>query len=748
MASEPTASPSDFQALNFSVDADGIATALIDIRGRQVNALTHELQMDLPRLAARLRDDDAIKGLVLGSAKATGFCAGADLGELGRTTFALDERSDDAARQAAFDLLCSLHLDLRRLETSGKPVAAALEGTALGGGLELALACHYRVAADSPKARFGMPETGVGLIPGGGGTQRLPRLVGIAKALPILLEGKPLDAKAALAAGVVDALVEPGRTLEAAKAWILREGNAVQPWDRPGYVVPGGGPYDPQVAQLFMVGNAMVRKGTYGNYPAQRALLACVFEGLQLNIDSGLRIESRHFLQTLASWQSKAMVRTLVHSAQALATGDARPAGIAPSAVRKVGVLGAGMMGAGIAYVQAQAGIETVLIDRTQEAADQGKAYSRKLLDKAISRGKSTPAKAEALLALIHPTTDFLAVRGCDLVIEAVFEDREVKADVTRRTEVLLGDDAVFGSNTSTLPITSLAQASTRPANFIGVHFFSPVDRMGLVEVIVGEQTSQATLARTIDYIVKIRKTPIVVGDRRNFYTGQVFGTYPDEGVAMLLEGIAPAIIDNLGRATGMPRGPLEIYDDVSLDTPHHAAVQARKDLGAAYPPRFSDPVLETMVLTHGRLGRKNGKGFYDHPADGSPKRLWPGLAAFAAPTLVDASDLGVQEELKNRLLFVQALEVVRCIEAGVITDPRGCDVGAILGWGFPAWTGGPLGLIDGLGLPRFVELCDALAARHGARFEPPALLRAMAREGRRFYPGVPSPRAAATVAA
>jgi 3-hydroxyacyl-CoA dehydrogenase/enoyl-CoA hydratase/3-hydroxybutyryl-CoA epimerase len=727
-----------FKELRFNVDADGVATALINTPNRSVNAVTEGLQHDLPLLAARLREDASIKGLVLGSAKDTGFCAGADLGELARTTLAIDEHSDEGALRAAFDLLVSLHANLRQLETSGKPVVAALEGTALGGGLELALACHYRVAADTPKVRFGLPETGLGLIPGGGGTQRLPRLVGIAKALPVMLEGKPLDAKAALGLGVVDALVAPGETLAAAKAWILEgpaETKSVQPWDRPDYAIPGGGPYDPQVAQLFMVGNAMVRKGTYGNYPAQPTLLRCVFEGLQVPIDSALRIEARHFLKMLASWQSKAMTRTLFESMQALSKGDARPAGVPPSAVRKVAVLGAGMMGAGIAYVQAQAGIETVLIDRTQEAAEKGKDYSRKLLDKAIARGKSTPEKAQALLALIHPTTDFDAVRGSDLVIEAVFEDRDVKADATRRAEVLLGDDAVFGSNTSTLPITGLAHASTRPANFIGVHFFSPVDRMGLVEVILGEKTSDATLARTIDYIVKICKTPIVVSDRRNFYTGQVFGTYIDEGIAMLLDGIAPAIIDNMGRATGMPRGPLELYDDVSLDTPHHAAVQARKDLGDAYSPRFSDAVLEAMVLTHGRLGRKNGKGFYDHPADGAPKRLWPGLAEFAKPGVVDGSDPALQEELKQRFLFVQSLEVARCIEASVIRDPRGCDVGAILGWGFPAWTGGPLGLIDGVGVARFVVICDALAAKYGARFEPPQLLRAMAREGRSFYP-------------
>ena len=737
---------SQFKELHFSVDADGIATALIDTPHRSINSVTQGLQHDLTVLAARMRDDASIKGLVLGSAKAAGFCAGADLGELGRTTLAIDEHSDEAALQAAFDLLVGLHGNLRQLETSGKPVVAALEGTTLGGGLELALACHRRIAADNPKSRFGLPETGLGLIPGGGATQRLPRLIGIAKSLPVMLEGKPMDPKAALALGIVDALVPPGQTIAAAKAWILEgpiETKAVQPWDRPDHTIPGGGPYDPQVAQLFMMGNAMLRKGTFGNYPAQLAVLSCVFEGLQVPLDRGLRIEIRHFLRMLASWQSKAMVRTLFESMQALSKGDARPAGVPASVVRKVAVLGAGMMGAGIAYVQAQAGIETVLIDRTQEAADKGKDYSRKLQEKAVARGKTTPEKAQALLALIHPTTDFEAVRGCDLVIEAVFEDREVKADVTRRAEVLLGDDAVFGSNTSTLPITSLAQASSRPANFIGVHFFSPVDRMGLVEVIVGEKTSDATLARTIDYIVKIRKTPIVVGDRRNFYTGQVFGTYIDEGIAMLLEGVAPAIIDNIGRATGMPRGPLELYDDVSLDTPLHAAVQAKKDLGDAYQPRFSDAVLKAMVETHGRLGRKNGKGFYDHP-EGAPKRLWSGLTAFATPTVVDASDLALQEELKQRFLFVQSLEVARCIEAGVIKDPRGCDVGAILGWGFPAWTGGPLGLIDGVGVARFVEICDRLAAKCGARFEPPQLLRTMAREGRSFYPSTAKKTAAA----
>ncbi len=621
----------------------------------------------------------------------------------------------------------------RALETCGKPVAVALEGLALGGGLELALACHYRVAAKSPRLQIGLPESKVGLLPGGGGTQRLPRLMGAMKALPYLLEGKSMTAEEALANGVVHEVVEPGQALDAAKAWIRTKGDAVAPWDRKDFKIPGGGPYTPGGAQVFIMGNAMLRKQSYGNYPAQKHIMSCVYEGLQVPIDAGLRIESRYFVKTLQQPQARAMIRSLFLSMQELSKGAARPKDVPPYDVKKAAVIGAGMMGAGIAYVQAMAGIETVLIDVTVEAAEKGKSHAQGLLEKQVKRGKLDRAKADAVLGLIHATADYAAVKGCDLVVEAVFENREIKAEVTRKAEAELAQTAVFGSNTSTLPITGLAEVSARPANFIGIHFFSPVDNMGLVEIIMGRQTSQETLAKSIDYVLKIKKTPIVVNDSRGFYTSRCFGTFVQEGLEMLAEGVAPAIIDNVGRMTGMPRGPLEMNDDVALDLSYKIGEQTKKDLGDAYvAPKFQ-PLLEKMVVQLGRYGRKNGKGFYDYPADGGPKRLWPGLLELVTPTMTEAPPAFVQE-LKTRLLYRQAVEAARCFEERVVTDPRDGDVGAILGWGFAPWTGGPFSLIDSVGVAAFVAECDRLAQAYGPRFAPPQLLRDMAAQGEGFY--------------
>jgi 3-hydroxyacyl-CoA dehydrogenase/enoyl-CoA hydratase/3-hydroxybutyryl-CoA epimerase len=715
------------------VDGDGVALVTFDVPGRSMNTITQSVMREFPQVIEQIKTDAAIKGAVIASGKPTGFCAGADLGELGSSAGAgQDNRSAEEKLRAQFDASFTLNRTLRALETCGKPVAIALEGLALGGGLEIALAGHYRVAAKNPKLQLGLPEAKVGLLPGAGGTQRLPRIMGAMKALPLILEGKSMSADEALANGVVHELVEPGQAVEAAKTWVKTKGDPVQPWDKKDYKIPGGGPYTPGGAQVFIVGNAMLRKQSYGNYPAQLNILKCVYEGLQVPIDAGLRIETRYFLKTMSTPQARAMIRSLFLSMQELGKGASRPQGFDKYDVKKVAVLGAGMMGAGIAYVQAMAGIETVLIDQSQEAADKGKDYSRKLLDKAIGRGKMTQEKADQVLGLITPTTDYAHVKGSDLVVEAVFESREIKADVTQKAEAQLAETAVFGSNTSTLPITGLAKASARPANFIGIHFFSPVDKMGLVEIIMGKETSQETLAKAMDYVLKIKKTPIVVNDSRGFYTSRCFGTFVTEGLEMLTDGIAPAIIDNVGRATGMPRGPLEMNDDVALDLAYKVREATKKDMGDQYVAGPVDTLISKMVVDLGRYGRKNGKGFYDYPADGA-KRLWPGLSDLVPVKTADA-DKALIEEIRTRLLYRQAVEAARCFEEGVVTDPRDADVGAILGWGFAPWTGGPISLIDSVGAKAFVETCDKLTEKYGSRFAPPKLLREMAASGETFY--------------
>ncbi len=712
------------------IDADGIALITFDVPGRSMNTLTSSVMAEIPQWVEQVRTDDAIKGVVLTSGKASGFCAGADLGDMAGGMLA------GGSLQGAYDAGWKLNGALRALETCGKPVAAAINGLALGGGLELALACHYRVVGDSTKIQLGLPEIKVGLFPGGGGTQRLTRLIGVQAAMMAMSEGKSFRPNDAKGAGFVHEVVASGSEVEAARAWIRGGGKAVQPWDEKSFKLPGGGPFHPAGMQNFVVGNAMLRKQSYGNYPAVSNLMRAVFEGVQVPMDAALRIETRYFIKTLMTPQAQAMIRSLFLSKQELDKGAVRPAGIAKSDPKKVTVIGAGMMGAGIAFVQALAGIETILIDQTQEAADKGKAHVEDLLKKRLSRGQLTQDKYEALLASVTPTTDYDLIKGSDLVIEAVFENREIKADVTRRAEAQLADGAVFGSNTSTLPITGLAQASVRPADFIGIHFFSPVDKMMLVEIIMGEQTSQEALAKSLDYVLKIKKTPIVVNDSRGFYTSRCFSTFLMEGMAMLEEGFSPVVIDNVGRMTGMPRGPLEMHDDVALDLSYKIAKQTALDLGDKYVPSEGADIVARMV-EGGRFGRKNGKGFYDY--DTKPKTLWKGLAELAPVTKTDGfgedpSAFGHIDELKTRLLYRQAVEVARCWEEGVIDDPREADLGAILGWGFAPWTGGPITLIDQTGLAKFVETADRLAATYGDRFKVPQLLRDMAAKGETFY--------------
>lgn len=706
--------------IDYTLDDDGIAALSWNLPGRSQNVLNGESCAAFFAAASRALQDAAVKGMLVTSAKPD-FIAGGDLEWL--------QASDDA--ETLFARTCELHRALRALETGGKPVAIAMPGSALGGGLEIALAGHYRVAADNPKARFGLPEVTLGLLPGGGGTQRLPRLVGIQASLPLLLEGKRLKAADALAAGILHAVVPAGGEIAAARAWLLDASRrtATQPWDAKGFRIPGGALTHPSVQQVFMAANALARQKTYGNYPAVASILSCVYEGLLTDLDTGLKTEARYFVKAVLSPQAKAMIRTLFFGMNEANKLAARPAGVPTQRYRKIGVLGAGMMGAGIAYVSAKAGLDVVLIDTSEEAAARGKDYSRKLVDKQVQRGRLTREKADALLAKIVPTTDYARLDGAELVIEAVFEDRAIKADVTRRSETVLAPDALFASNTSTLPITGLAQASARPANFIGLHFFSPVDKMPLVEVIVGRDTSEATLARALDYVKTIGMTPIVVNDSRGFYTSRVFSTYVLEGLAMLAEGVAPALIENAGLLAGMPVGPLALTDEVSSELIHKITKQTRADLGDAYVARPGEDVAARMVEL-GRLGRKAGLGYYDYPANGGKKALWPGLAR-EFPVAAEQPDVAA---LIERLVTVQAVETARCLEERVLTTARDADVGAILGWGFPAFRGGPVSYIHGVGVDAFVATCDRLAARYGARFAAPGLLREMAAQGRSFY--------------
>lgn len=707
------------------VDADGIALITFDVPGRSMNTLTSGVMKEIPEWVELVKTDDAIKGAVLTSGKASGFCAGADLGDMAGGMLA------GGSLQDAYDAGWKLNGALRALETCGKPVAAAINGLALGGGLELTLACHYRVVGDDSKIQLGLPEIKVGLFPGGGGTQRLTRLIGVQAAMTAMSAGSSWRPNDARGAGVVHEVVAKGSEVDAAKAWIKGGGKAVQPWDDKGFKQPGGGPYHPAGIQNFLVGNAMLRKQSYGNYPAVLNLMKAVYEGIQVPMDAALRIETRYFIKTLMTPQAQAMIRSLFLSKQELDKGAVRPAGVPKSDPKKVTVIGAGMMGAGIAYVQALAGIETILIDRTQEDADKGKAHVADLLKKRLSRGQITQEKFDALLGSVTATTDYDLIKGSDLVIEAVFENREIKADVTKRAEAQLEAGAVFGSNTSTLPITGLAEASVRPEDFIGIHFFSPVDKMMLVEIILGEKTGEAAIAKSLDYVMKIKKTPIVVNDGRGFYTSRCFGTYVAEGMAMLEEGYAPALIDNIGRMTGMPRGPLEMHDDVALDLSVKIAKQTALDLGDKYQPLPGSQIVQKMVEELGRYGRKNGMGFYDY--DQKPKKIWAGLAELA-PVKISDSTPELVEDQKQRLLYRQAVEVARCWEEGVIDDPREADVGAILAWGFAPWTGGPITMIDQTGLKAFVAQADDYAARYGDRFKVPQLLRDMAAKGETFY--------------
>ena len=718
--------------ISYKVDSDGVAIITWDLENRSMNVLNAQSVNEYRDIVEKLVKDDQVKGIIIASAKEA-FIAGADL--TSNDTFNFDKIGEDkvAAAQTIYDGVMNLNKLFRTMETSGKPFVAAINGHALGGGLEICLACHYRVAIDNDRIQIGQPEAKIGLIPGAGGTQRVPRLAGVTQdVMGFLLAGNPVTPKKAMSMGLVNEIVEKDMLIEASKKYILDNGKSVQPWDEKGFRLPSGAPYTPKGMMIWAAASSSLRKMSYGNYPAQKAILSALYEGVQVPIDAGLRIEARQMTKVIMDPVSRNMVRSLFVNMQALNKGARRPKDFEKYNVKKVGILGAGLMGAGIAYVTAKAGIEVILIDQNQEGADKGKDYSVKLLDKALSRKKTTEEKKEKLLGLITPTTDYAKLNGADLIIEAVFENRDIKADVTAKAESQISETAVFGSNTSTLPITGLAKNSSRPANFIGVHYFSPVEKMPLVEIIMGKETSQETLAKTMDYVQKIKKTAIVVNDSRGFFTSRVFGTYTGEGMEMLAEGINPALIENAGKMTGMPMAPLALMDAVALDLAYKVGVQTKKDYeaeGKEFPISEPQKVLEEFVEKQGRLGKKNNKGFYEYPENGK-KFLWPELFKLY-DQIEDQPDV---EILKQRLLYIQALETAKCYEENVLTDVRDADIGAILGWGMAPWTGGPLSFIDMVGIKEFVAEADKLAQKYGDRFTPCKMLRDMAEKNESFH--------------
>jgi 3-hydroxyacyl-CoA dehydrogenase / enoyl-CoA hydratase / 3-hydroxybutyryl-CoA epimerase len=710
------------KTLKLDVDSDGIALITLDDPTKPMNVVSPEFMEDLIAAIEQVATDAAIKGAVITSAKPA-FMAGADL------KYIVTIAGGAVSLKQAFEFSQKPSIPMhRRLETCGKPFVAAINGLALGGGYELALACHYRVIVDDPKAVVGLPEVNVGLLPGSGGTQRLPRMIGLEPALTVLLEGKNIAPAEALKLGMVDAVVPRDQLIETARRWLLKSPDPVKPWDKKG-VQGTGGLLNNQLANAMTTRAALLSAQTSHNYPAPITILDCVFEGTMMPFDKALQLESKYFAKLLHDPVARNIIRTNFVNKGEASKLVRRPAGVPKSQVKKVGVLGAGMMGSGIAYVSAVAGIDVVLLDSEAALAEKGKAYSTKVLDKDVQRGKRDKAQADAILARIKPTASYADLEGCDLIVEAVFEDKKIKADVTHKTEAVIPEGAIFASNTSTLPISELAQASKRPAQFIGLHFFSPVDRMPLVEVILGKQTSKETIARSLDYVAQLRMTPIVVNDSRGFYTSRVFQTFIHEGMRMLEEGIEPALIENAAKFAGMPVGPLAVTDEVTVELPMKIVKQAEEAIGSSYVRPCAYNVMKRMLDELKRPGKRYGKGFYEYP-EGGKKFLWPGLKD-AFPIAAEQPSL---DEAKKRLLYIQAMETARCLEEGVLTHAADGDVGSILAWGFPVWTGGTLSLIDTVGIQKFVAECEVLATLYGPRFAPSAWLRERAQRGEGFY--------------
>ncbi len=725
-----------YETFTVDIDSDGIALVTIDLPGQSMNVWNEALITEFKAFVDEFIGNDDIKGVVITSGKKSGFLAGADLNMLGSS-------SADSMVEA-FESAWELNGMLRKMETGGhtakellkgtahaKPVACALNGLALGGGLELALACHYRVCADNPKIQLGLPEVQVGLLPGGGGTQRLPRLAGLQAGGMTVMTGAPMNPQVALAQKVIDEVVPAEEVVAKAKEWVKANPKASAPWDKRGWKFPGGaGSMDPRAVPLYLGSSAMALKQSKGNFEAVKAILSCLYEGSMLPIDTALRVESKYFTKLLSGPQAKNMIRTLFINKQAAEKGAARPKDVPVTELKTVGVLGAGLMGSGITHVTAKGGMDVVVLDRNMEEAQKAVDYSQKLVDKRVKRGKMTQEKADAFMARIKPTDNYDDLKDVDLIIEAVFERPDVKADVIKKTEAVIRDDVVFASNTSTLPITGLAKNSERPDQFIGMHFFSPVEKMPLLEIIPGEKTGDKALAVAFDYNARIRKTPIVVKDVRGFYTNRVFPPYANEAALMVTEGVSMALIENAAISMGMPIGPLAVVDETTLQLGYDVMQSTKQELGDDYKPSGLEDFFELMVKKIDRRGRRFGGGFYDYDDSGKKVGLWKGMTDHYPL----AEEQPSVEEVKQRLMFIQLIATAQCFDEGVISDPQSADLGAIFGWGFAPWTGGPMSHIDTMGVENFVRIADNLAQKYGERFKPPMSFREKADAGGSFY--------------
>jgi len=701
-------------AIHYEKGQDQIVVLTIDMPGQTANTMNAVYRDAMADIVARLSAEQAtITGVIITSAKKT-FFAGGDLNELIKV--------DKARAQCFYEMVLGLKAQLRALETLGKPVVAAINGAALGGGWEICLACHHRIALDSKSVQIGLPEVTLGLLPGGGGVVRMVRMLGLEKALPYLLEGKKVNPQQALQAGLIDEIAsDRDDMLVKAKAWIVANPAPKQRWDVAGYQIPGGTPSHPKVAQMLAIAPSILRARTQGCFPAPEKILCAAVEGAQVDFDTAQIIETRYFTELTTGQVAKNMIGTFWFQLNEINAGGSRPKGIPVRQTKKLGVLGAGMMGAGIAYVSASAGIEVVLKDVNLAAAEKGKSHGAMLLDKKVASGRMSAEQRDVILSRITPSERDADLHGCDLIIEAVFEDRELKGKVTAAAERVALPDAVIASNTSTLPISGLAQAIEQQDRFIGLHFFSPVDKMQLVEIIKGANTSDETLARGFDFVLQIKKTPIVVNDSRGFFTSRVFGTFTNEGIAMLGEGVSAAMIETEARKAGMPVGPLAVSDEVSLSLMSHIRQQARKDLeaeGKPVPEHPSFAVIDLLVNEYKRPGKAAGGGFYDYP-QGAPKHLWPELKS----RFEKADGQIAARDVRDRLLFIQAIETVRCLEEGVLLSTADANIGSIFGIGFAGWSGGALQFINQYGLKDFVARAQYLTEQYGERFEPPALL-------------------------